>query len=197
MKKFLAIILSAVVLLSGCGGGVSQAEYDAVVSERDALQEKLNRSESELDKANIPDLKQHGLEYDELRDALELMSAYSDDPNSAGGVDFSVRFNYYQKERTAKYITIKAVPYNAVDDIVACEIKGTSLATLKITGPFERGNTYSSRYENAWYNSTIKYAVISEITIEYADGEIITCSSGIPIDRRERPLQSAEVGKPL
>ena len=46
MKKVMVLILAAALacgLLAGCGGGgISQSEYDAVVSERDTLQRQLD-----------------------------------------------------------------------------------------------------------------------------------------------------------
>ena len=41
MKKLFSVLLMA-VLLAGCSAGVSKADYDAVVKERDALQSQLD-----------------------------------------------------------------------------------------------------------------------------------------------------------
>lgn len=50
MKKVIAALL-AVIMLAGCSSGVSQAEYDAVVKERDELRVQLEKSNS----GTIPD----------------------------------------------------------------------------------------------------------------------------------------------
>lgn len=48
-KRFIAILLAA-VLLGGCGnGGVSQEEYDKVVSKRDKLQEEVEKLQEKYD----------------------------------------------------------------------------------------------------------------------------------------------------
>lgn len=50
MKKILTLALSGLLLFSACSSGVSQAEYDTVIAERDALQDQL--SSMKIDLAN-------------------------------------------------------------------------------------------------------------------------------------------------
>ena len=119
--------------------------------------------------------------------------AYVSLPNSAGGVNVKIMFKN-TSDKTIKYIYINCTPYNAVDDVVPCSIRGYKVLDLSITGPIEpnTGNipeymwkylgnldyngVYLAEFENVWYNSTIKYAVVDKIEIVYMDNsrEVLT-----------------------
>ncbi len=90
-------------------------------------------------------------------------------PNSAGGV--ALRFTYKNDtEKTIKYAYFTVVPYNAVKDKVSCTVKRVSEQTVKITGPIEPNIHRTPRWENLWYNNTIRTVELKEIEIEYMDG---------------------------
>lgn len=89
--------------------------------------------------------------------------------NSAGGV--ALRFTYKNDtEKTIKYAYFTVVPYNAVKDKVSCTVKRVSEQTVKITGPIEPNIHRTPRWENLWYNNTIRTVELKEIEIEYMDG---------------------------
>jgi hypothetical protein len=83
-------------------------------------------------------------------------------------------------EKVIKYITFTVTPYNAVKDVVYCEITGKSLSNAKNTGPYKKGEGESGddRYwECLWYNSTITACSIAKVGIEYMDGTFFTIES--------------------
>ena len=77
-KKGLATLLAVSIMLagSGCNSGVSQEEYDAVVSENEELQSKIEELESTIQ------------EYED-EDFLEEYFSYEDFLNELGGDDSS------------------------------------------------------------------------------------------------------------
>lgn len=100
-----------------------------------------------------------------------MINVYPSKPNSFGGVDAHIVWKN-TSDKTIKYITFELVPYNAVGDIVACDIRGFRRAGGTVTGPIKPGQTYGYGYywDCMWYNNTIKKIVLTEIDIEYMDG---------------------------
>ncbi len=81
------------------------------------------------------------------------------------------KFTFINKTgKDIKYLTVDIRPYNAVGDSVECTVSGISLYSVKCTGPFENGQTYTQILENAWYNTTIETARIQGVTVVYMDG---------------------------
>ena len=108
--------------------------------------------------------------YSEIRKYIEDMSGSTKEPKSAGGIDLNLKFTN-SSSKTIKYIYFTVTPYNAVDDIVSSEIDGKSKTKLKYTGPIRPNEKSLVTGECIWYNSNIKYAIISQIDIQYMDGE--------------------------
>lgn len=105
-----------------------------------------------------------------------IYHCYSNPPNSAGGVDVEINFTNDSKSEI-KYITFMVTPYNAVNDPVASEIGGMVQAALTGTGPYpqsQKGDLYTLLWENVWYNSTVDFALINSVNIEYMDGSKVT-----------------------
>ena len=126
----------------------------------------------------------HTYSKDEIKKIIDIMWIETDIPNSVGGVDLRIHWKN-NSEKTIKYITFECVPYNAVDDAVFSEIGYRSKFRGIITGPINPGEgtdggnrtTYGgSRWENAWYNSTIRYAKLVGIKIDYMDGSEVNLS---------------------
>ncbi len=123
------------------------------------------------------DIRQ-GWSKSEVRNLIQIRSVYVDDINSAGGVDMEIQWKN-TSNKTIKYIYFDAKPYNAVGDIVPCEIRGYKLFTGYCTGPFEPeytswwyydGTYYGgSHWSNCWYNNSVKTISITEIRIIYTD----------------------------
>lgn len=91
-------------------------------------------------------------------------------PNIVDGVDMTI---YWQNlsGKEIKYIYFDVQAFNAVDDPVKCEIKGTSVRTnMRVTGPISAKFNSYHYWEAVWYNSSIKRAEILNVRIEYMDG---------------------------
>ena len=115
----------------------------------------------------------------ELKSIVRLTKLKAGTPNSVGGVDLFIGFKNLS-DKTIKYITFEVAPYNAVGDMVYCEIRDTAIFRGQATGPYAKGEGLagnSSEYWScAWYNSTIKSVELRSIDIEYMDGTRQTLS---------------------
>lgn len=91
-------------------------------------------------------------------------------PNSAGG--YSVKWDFKNTTgKTIKYASFWFTPYNAVNDIVSCDIRGKSTDGVRCTGPMADGQIhYGTLWENAWYNHTISTVRMTHVFVEYMDG---------------------------
>lgn len=111
-----------------------------------------------------------------VRNTLRISNLRAHDPNSAGGVDLSLSVEN-TSEKIIKYITITFRAYNAVGDRVNCQIRRSSRFIGQITGPIEPTSQRYPNWTNAWYNYSIEYADITDISIEYMDGTIFNLSA--------------------
>lgn len=171
-------------------------QYEEVLSLAETLHTNFNGTEEDIEGQKIADLSQAEIEElnrikkeeedriaaealkserDKAREIIRVSRVYTSSPNSANGVDLHIEWTNNSK-KTVKYITFTVEPYNAVGDVVRCEIRGRSRFSGHETGPIKPGQSYGydRLWENAWYNNTIKKAVLLEINIEYMDGTIIT-----------------------
>lgn len=93
-----------------------------------------------------------------------------DKPNIVDGVDMRI---YWQNlsGKEIKYIYFDVQAFNAVNDPVKCEIRGSSVRTnMYVTGPVPANFNSHHYWEAVWYNSSIKRAEILNVRIEYMDG---------------------------
>ena len=117
---------------------------------------------------------------DEVQSLIKVYSVFVDEINSAGGVDMKIAWENASL-KTIKYVYFTVEAYNAVDDKVYCEIGDHNEFTGYSTGPFESGYTnliydewedkYSvdTYWENCYYNSDIRYFLLTNIRIVYMD----------------------------
>ena len=99
----------------------------------------------------------------------DIQWGFQSGPDSAGGV--SVKGTLINTdERTIKYVTLRFVPFNAVNDVVQCTIKRVSDYGLECTGPIPTNKPYAFFGENMWYNHSIVSIAISRVEIQYMDG---------------------------
>lgn len=155
-----------------------RAKAEQVSQERrERKREERLRREREEERQLLEELEQERA--DRLRQRREehgvksfvVESVSTSRPNSAGGVDVDIRFNYFGDERTIKYVTFYVAPYNPVGDRVQSRTSGKSIMQLRLTGPLE--SAVSDRYidyENVWYNSTITCAELTRMDVEYTNG---------------------------
>lgn len=109
-------------------------------------------------------------------DRLEITESSLSKPNSVGGCDYN--FNYRNKsQKTIKYLTVYVDIYNAVDDLVRCEIKGSPSFIGKSTGPVAPNKFNYCVWDCIIYNWSAKYVKFYKIVIEYTDGSSYTIAS--------------------
>jgi hypothetical protein len=116
-------------------------------------------------------------ERDHVRSVVRVRRLWTDDPNSAGGVDLHIVWQN-TSSKTVKYATFTVQPYNAVGDVVSCSIRDYSEFSGQVTGPVRPGRVYGAgmSWETAWYNPTIVRAQLMKIHIEYTDGSTVDFS---------------------
>lgn len=162
-----------------------QNKYDEVIEKAKLLHEKHNGVPQDIEAQKLVNqiisqceeeerIRQEEAaksKQDKLRGVIRVKRIITHTPNSAGGVDLDIHW-VNNSDKTVKYIVFVVEPYNAVNDVVECDIRNTSVFRGKETGPIEKGNGNKPGYywECAWYNSTISYAKITKIEIEYMDG---------------------------
>ena len=90
--------------------------------------------------------------------------------NSVGGIDVLINFTN-TSGRTINYLTFVIEAYNRVGDPVRCEIKRSSTAALRATGPYQHGRGTSLFNPGQWkvvmYNRSISEIRIKQIVVEY------------------------------
>ena len=100
-------------------------------------------------------------------------------PNSAGGVSLYIGFKN-MSDKIIKYITFEVVPYNAVGDIVYCDIRDYANFRGQATGPYAKGEglagNNSGYWDCGWYNYSITDVELGSIYIQYMDGTSIVLS---------------------
>lgn len=111
-------------------------------------------------------------ELDQYLDPLGVILTF---PDTADGVEVYACFTNVS-DRAIKYTRLTLRPYNAVDDPVSSSIGNASAQVVRHTGPLAPGNFNWSHWGPVWYNGTISYAILEEVSIEFDDGEIVTIS---------------------
>ncbi|MCQ2278591.1 MAG: hypothetical protein MJZ62_04745 [Bacteroidales bacterium] len=105
-----------------------------------------------------------------IKNSIRITSYWLSSANSAGGRD--VHFNFKNKsDKTIKYLTFEVYFYNAVDDLVYCEIRNYCSFRGKYTGPVKpQGHSDGGYWDCVIYNYQAKRIVLTSIDIEYTDG---------------------------
>lgn len=116
--------------------------------------------------------------YDEFKRYVKILGVETSIPNSAGGVDATVKFKKTdtETEESIKYLSFWVIPYNAVDDVEYSEIGNKSEAKLRVVGPIDTNENDSATFECVWYNNVIDHAEIVRVEVEYMDGTVVSCS---------------------
>ena len=126
------------------------------------------------DRCNV----RQGWSENEVQSLIKVYDVFVSDIDSADGVDMQIAWEN-TSSKTIKYIYFTVQAYNAVDDKVACEIRGSYQFVGESTGPFASGYTnliyndqkdsysVSTVFENCYYNANIRYFEITNIHIIY------------------------------
>lgn len=105
----------------------------------------------------------------EFHERVTITTHWVSRPNTAGGCDVEIKcVNNFSK--AIKYIWWSGKIYNAVDDFVLCEARNKSTFSGKITGPCEPQSSCGGIWNNIIYNSSARYLIITNFSIEYMDG---------------------------
>ena len=76
---------------------------------------------------------------------------------------------YNAGEKEIKYITFSYVPYNSVNDMVACTASGKIEVSGKLTGPIPPKHKSYVTWETMWFNPTVTTAVLTKIHVQFMD----------------------------
>ena len=206
MKKGISIILAAVLclLLNGCANQEASTE-SIVESVKESVLESINESSlraSEEAEATteatvaetVPETTpeptttvtettmEPAARKEYLRSSvITIESIIISEPNSAGGVDVSFTVKNQAAEEI-KYVDLTLNFYNRVGDIVSSDIGFDKTFLLSLTGPIAPGDKGGTEVDdmywpNVIYNSNATKILITEIRIEYMDGESLTLNS--------------------
>ena len=124
----------------------------------------------------------------EVQKTIKVYDVWVSDINSVGGVSMEIGWEN-TSSKTIKYIYFYVQPYNAVGDVVYCEIRDHAKFEARSTGPYNPGYKCYTVYEysgivsgmyweNCWYNNTIRYIELYQLRIEYMDGSEVTIGEG-------------------
>lgn len=147
-------------------GGFTSSHSSSRASSYDFSSSKVSSRESSV--VSKPSLLEQRAKCASL---ISVSKVHASKPNSAGGVDVSIEWKN-KSDKTIKYAYFTVLPYNAVDDVVRCKIRNYQACTVAVTGPIKPGASHGADglWECVWYNSTITWARLGAIEIEYMDG---------------------------
>lgn len=108
---------------------------------------------------------------EEVKHSIAITSYYLSKADYCGGRSVYFHFKNISK-KTIKYLTWEGSFYNAVGDLVSCEIRNYCTMRGTVTGPIKpNGTNWDSYYwDCVIYNYTARRIEITNIEIEYMDG---------------------------
>jgi hypothetical protein len=109
------------------------------------------------------------------QDSIQIITKYTSEPNSVGGVDLNIVWKNKSK-RVIKYASFSVSAINAVNDEVYSDIGNYNAPKyVTVTGPIKPNQTYgyNTYWDCLWYNSTIRKCKIRSVELEYMDGSKI------------------------
>ena len=108
---------------------------------------------------------------------ISIIDAELSEPNSAAGCDYT--FTYVNNShKTIKYLFWEGSFYNAVNDLVFCDIRDYCTFRGKDTGPVEPGEEGGGVWDCVIYNWSAEYVKLSSVSIIYMDGTSTTIGAG-------------------
>lgn len=159
--------IGQVSLDSGEKIDAAKAAYDALSS--DEKEKVTNSANIEAASTRLAEIQTEN----RVKNIIRVTKLRASSPNSAGGVSLYVGFKN-MSDKVIKYITFEVVPYNAVGDIVYCDIRDYANFRGRDTGPYAKGEglagNNSGYWDCAWYNYSITDVELKSIDIEYMDG---------------------------
>ena len=159
--------IGQVTLDSGEKIDAAKAAYNFLTS--DEKRQVTNSANIEAASTKLTELQTEN----SVKNIIRVTKLRASSPNSAGGVSLYIGFKN-MSDKVIKYITFEVVPYNAVGDIVYCDIRDYANFRGQATGPYAKGEglagNNSGYWDCAWYNYSITDVELKSIDIEYMDG---------------------------
>jgi hypothetical protein len=95
--------------------------------------------------------------------------------NSAGGVEPFFVFINPNTNSPIKYITIRALLYNAVGDVISSEIGRQTTGLLSYTGPLSNADGEKrADWGPIWYNTTGDCIKLASIGVTFVNGKVLS-----------------------
>ena len=120
-------------------------------------------------------------------DVISITKSTLDFPNSVGGCDY-VLYYINKSTKTIKYLYWYGYVYNAVNDIVHCEIRNQSYFSGKETGPIACGEKGGGYWDCIIYNHSANRLKLNNIMIEYMDGSLVSIAGADIVKLLEEPF---------
>lgn len=98
--------------------------------------------------------------------------------NSADGAEVGINMEKVTK-KDIKYIYSTAYFYNAVGDLVECEVSRKSSKDVSFTGPMDDDSIYTFYRDTIAWNKTIDSVVFTDFEVVYMDGTSEKCSGKV------------------
>ena len=176
MKKiflFMATMFVVMMSLVSCEEHKARKEREAFIADslakrRAFIQDSLIRRtafiQDSLEAARI-----EAARIEAVKHSIAITSCYLSKADYCGGRDVILGVKNISK-KTIKYLVWEGVFYNAVDDMVCCEIRNRYKMRGQVTGPIKPNVWDSYSWDCAIYNHTARRIEITNINIEYMDG---------------------------
>ena len=95
--------------------------------------------------------------------------------NSVGGCNYSFFYNN-KTNKTIKYCRVYGTFYNAVNDVVFCDITGDCTFTGTETGPIPPGAQGGGYWSNVIYDYAVDHIVVNNVNYTFTDGTTMSLS---------------------
>lgn len=174
MKKFIVFCLMAFVMCS-CNLEQKRLEQERARFVADSIATRKLEIADSLAKARereqfVADSLAKVEHLNAVKKSIQLEGYALQYPNSAGGCDVTIYYRNTLKNKIIKYIVFVCKFYNAVDDEVACEIRGYRNFRGQDTGPINYWEYSGGTWDCPIYNWSARKIEIVGIEIDYMDG---------------------------
>ena len=114
----------------------------------------------------------------EIRAVFRVTELSVSEPDSTGGVQ--VYFNFVNHaDKVIDFVHFGFTFYNALGEVVTCESKPETVNRCYKAGPYAKGEGLTDRSWSwgKYYNRDIALAELKSLSIEYADGSVLTLTA--------------------
>lgn len=181
MKKFFILCLMAFVMCS-CNLEQKRLEQERARFVADSLAKRElfvadSIAKVKVREQEIADSIARVEHLNAVKKSIQIEGYALQDPNSAGGCDVTIYYRNTLKNKIIKYVVFVCKFYNAVDDEVACEIRGYRNFRGQDTGPIKYWEYSGGTWDCPIYNWSARKMEIIGIEIDYMDGTELNISA--------------------